>query len=250
MFNLSSRIIGIDCCDAQMVRQLYALFEKYYAQSSFERFVEDLLQKQYVILLEGEGRTVQGFSTIQTFTTKFESTNIRVIFSGDTVVSDSFWGQQQLPKAWCRLAGELKAEDPDMPLYWLLIVKGHRTFRYLSLFFNEFFPCYRQPTPVWIKSLMDQLASEKFGENYDSHTGIVTFQGTREFLKQEWLGLSDSKNKKLDIQFFIAKNPAFDRGDELVCLAEVSSRNLRSFARTYFLQGLERSMQVLTSVSA
>ena len=40
--------------------------------------------------------------------------------------------------------GQIKREAPDMPLYWFLLVKGHRTFKYLPVFGRSFFPHWAQ----------------------------------------------------------------------------------------------------------
>ena len=39
------------------------------------------------------------------------------------------------------------AQLPEQPLYWFLIVKGHRTYRYLSAFSVDFHPHWRTPMP-------------------------------------------------------------------------------------------------------
>src|SRR3546814_8887785 len=59
------------------------------------------------------------------------------------------------------ISGALKADAPALPLYWLLLVKGHRTYRYLRAFYRVFYPALQRETPPETKSLMDHLAAEK-----------------------------------------------------------------------------------------
>ena len=48
--------------------------------------------------------------------------------------------RQALSTGFARLAGRLARENAPLPLYWLLITKGYRTWRYLPLFAHEYWP--------------------------------------------------------------------------------------------------------------
>ena len=48
--------------------------------------LEDLAEKEWVILLEGPGQEILGFSTMMLYHTVFEGEAISVLFSGDTIV--------------------------------------------------------------------------------------------------------------------------------------------------------------------
>ena len=113
---------------------MYRLYSRYYAGGSHSRFMQDLSQKDYCILLQDERQAVRGFTTLAISEHVISNQRLRCLFSGDTVIQHQFWGEQTLPRAWCRFAGHLKAQEPQLPLYWLLIVKGHRTYRYLKVF--------------------------------------------------------------------------------------------------------------------
>jgi hypothetical protein len=121
-------------------REMYALYERYYDGSSWALFAADLAGKDRVVVLRDRSGFLQGFSTLAVYERSFEGAPVRVIFSGDTVVDESHWGQQALAFGWLRLAGAIKAERPGVPLYWMLISKGHRTYRYLPAFSLAFHP--------------------------------------------------------------------------------------------------------------
>src|SRR5476651_1954199 len=82
-------------------------------------------------------------------------------------------------------SGRVKAEAAEFPLYWLLIVKGHRTYRYLSLFSNEYYPRHDAATPPEQQFLMNHLARSRFGDAYDAESGLVKFAGRRSFLRED-----------------------------------------------------------------
>jgi hypothetical protein len=42
------------------------------------------------------------------------------------------------------------------------------------------------------------------------------------------------------VRFFLEKNPGYARGDELVCVAEISPGNMRGLARRMLLDGAGR----------
>ena len=103
--------------------------------------------------------------------------------SGDTIIDHRFWGEQTLPLAWCCLAGRIKARQPDLPLYWLLIVKGDRTYRYLNVFSKTYYPNRRYPTPPETQSLIDHLAAARFGRHYLPESGLIRYPESQGHLK-------------------------------------------------------------------
>ena len=65
---------------------------------------------------------------------------IRVVFSGDALVDPAHWGSNALNFAWIPHLARIRAEAPDTPLYWLMLSKGFRTYRYLSTFAHHYVP--------------------------------------------------------------------------------------------------------------
>ncbi len=217
---------------------MYILYADYYGGTDREMFIADLGEKDYVVLLRDERGCLRGFSTLAVLDTRFEAEPVRALFSGDTIIHHDYWGGQALPMSWCRLAGEIKSQAPHIPLYWFLIVKGHRTYRYLNVFSKRFYPTWRYPTPGRMHRLMDTLAGLRFGKAYRRDQGIVHFPVTRGHLKPQWADIGEHQADKPDVRYFLQRNPHFAQGDELVCLTELSQRNLRRHAREAFMQGL------------
>ena len=219
---------------ASDVAQMWEIFRAYYGGVSHDRFLSDLSHKTHVILCRDDRGQIGGFSTIEVCEDIFHGRRIRVLFSGDTVVRVDFWGRNDLAFSWIRFTGSIKAQHPDQPLYWLLIVKGHRTYRYLSTFGRRYYPAPGWPTPSEIRSLMEFLAQARFGDAYQPSDGIVRFATTHGYLKAPWSKIPDSARTRKETAFFLEKNPRYDRGDELVCLCEVSRENFRPMARRVF----------------
>ncbi len=218
------------------VAELFVLYDRYYAGSSEAIFREDLAWKSHLIELR-EGDRLSGFSTIAVVPAGPRREDGRAIFSGDTVIDHAFWGEQSLSRAFCAFAGGLKAADPALPLHWLLLTKGYRTYRYLSLFSRRHFPNHAEPTPPAIQARMDAIAGTLFGAAYRPDEGLVRFPASRGHLRAAWGDIRPDLVARPDVRFFLERNPGYRDGDELVCITELAAQNLRSHALAAFEEG-------------
>lgn len=238
MSKLHAETITVLQLKTEWIELMYSLYARYYDGTSWELFQQDLSNKDYTILLWDEQHKIQGFSTLSVLKFEFAGQPQQAIFSGDTIISHLYWGEQTLPLAWCRLAGKIKASALEQPLYWFLIVKGYRTYRYLPVFTKRFYPTWEYPTPAKEQAIMDYLAQLRFGKYYDFQSGLVRFPTSQGHLRSQWAEIKDEFRLKPDICYFLERNPGYYQGHELVCLTELSEENMRSHARRGFLEGL------------
>jgi hypothetical protein len=159
------RISGLTEKERHSLARLYL---SYYSGTSEERFFADLNGKTEILLVSCDDALV-GFTTFQLYAREWDGNLIRIVYSGDTVVEQAHWGQQTLAFSWIARMGEIKRERPEVPLYWLLIVKGHRTFKYLPTFGRSFYPHWSIDRSD-LKPLTDFLAQEKFGAYFNPAT--------------------------------------------------------------------------------
>lgn len=220
---------------------MHALYASYYDAAPEGLFAGDLAGKDWVIELREDG-ILRGFTTLAIMHFTAGDVERRAIYSGDTIIDHRFWGEQALATAFCRFAGALKASDPETPLYWFLITKGHKTYRYLGAFSHCYFPNHREATPAEAQACLDALARARFGDSYLAGRGIVHYEVSRGHLKPEWADIRPSLRARPDVRFFLERNPHYKQGDELCCLAELSSGNLRSHARRAFVAGLDDAL--------
>jgi hypothetical protein len=228
----STRFEKVSLLDARLRSEMASLYLASYDGSSEELFLGDLARKHEVLLLEADGNLV-GFTTVRVFERPWNGRRIRVVYSGDTVVLRAHWGQQALAFAWIARMGELKREDPDTPLYWLLLVKGHRTFRYLPVFGKSFHPHWEIDRSD-LKPLADALASELFAGEYNAASGVVEFDRSRGHLKPELAQPLETELEREGVRFFLERNPGYRRGHELVCLCEVEEANMKPLTLRLF----------------
>jgi hypothetical protein len=244
MGDLSAHLhLRTDLGEAQTA-QMYALYARYYDAVTPARFQEDLSDKRWVIVLN-EDAQLRGFTTVTLDEVVAEGSRRRAVFSGDTIIDHRYWGEQALTDAFCRLAGSLKAMEPATPLYWFLISKGYRTFRYLNLFARRYFPHPEQETPPEIAACLDSLASRRFGAAWLGQQGLVRFAQSHGHLKPQWAGVREGLRRHEDIRFFLERNPGYAHGDELACIAELTGENLRGRAARAFQEGVGAASRVL-----
>ena len=214
-------------------REMAALYLGMYDGSSPALFFRDLAQKDEVLLVHA-GRTLAGFSTFKVF----EHERARIVYSGDTVVAREHWGQQALAFDWISRMGAIKREHPERPLYWLLLVKGHRTFRYLPLFARSFWPHWTIDRSD-LKPLANALAIDMFPGDYNPDSGVVEFAESRGHLKPDIATPSESEAARDDVGFFLKRNPGYRRGHELVCVAEIEPHNMKPLTLKLFGKTLD-----------
>jgi len=227
---------------------MYALFARAYEATDRQRFFTDLAAKRDVLLLRGDGGRIAGFTTLAVFEDAHSAGEdgesedggcpIRVVFSGDTLVDPACWGSNALNFAWIRHIARIRAEAPETPLYWLLLSKGFRTYRYLSTFAHQYVPRRDGPDDPALAALRDQLAERLFGPAFDKTRGIVAHDPPRDRLAAPLAALPQTGRAAGEARFFARRNPGYVRGEELVCLCALDVGNMRPFAQRLYRQAM------------
>lgn len=194
-------------------------------------FAGDLGEKEWVILLhEREQGTLQGFSTLMRMEETVDDQPLIAFFSGDTVISRSFWGETVLPRLWGRLVFSLAEEIRDRPVYWFLICSGYKTYRFLPVFFRTFYPGHSQDHAATLRPILEALARRKFPGEFDAAQGVVRLRRATP-LKPGLAEVTAQRLRDPHIAFFQRANPGHILGDELACLAQISHANLTAAGR-------------------
>lgn len=189
-----------------------ALYRCYYEGAPEAVFRRDLAAKDRAILLFEEGRLC-GFSTLKLLTIG----GLRVLFSGDTVVDAANRNQAGLAGAFGHVMARLNEVGGD-DLFWFLICKGARTYRFLPTFFKRFTPGERSEPELAEK--LRRVASTMFPKEYDPVTGVLHFGEGKDRLRGDALRM-DAESVR-----FRALNPGWAQGDELGCLVPLAMANL------------------------
>ncbi|MCI0743770.1 MAG: GNAT family N-acetyltransferase [Verrucomicrobia subdivision 3 bacterium] len=220
-------VLPRDDLTAAQSEQMYELLARHFEGVQPQQFFQDLTEKNWVILITREDRLV-GFSTLLAYETVFAGDPVSVIYSGDTIMAPEAWRSNALARAWIASVNRLRQNYPRGKYYWLLLTSGFRTYRFLPVFWREFYPRFDAVTPVNAKHLLDHLAQNRFGRQY--HNGIVRFTRPQR-LRGELADIPGGRLADPHVAFFLSQNPGHRNGDELVCLTELSAENLTAAGR-------------------
>jgi len=147
-----------------------------------------------------------------------EVAEMRVLFSGDTVVETSQRGQWGLAGGFGHMIKFVERMFPDETAYWFLISKGARTYRFLPTFFRRYVP--GPVADADLSARLARVASAFYPREYNPATGVLHFVGKKDRLRGDLLRM-DTESVR-----FRALNPGWLNGDELCCLAPLATDNL------------------------
>lgn len=204
--------------------EMRTLIDAHFEGVTPEQFDRDLDSKDWVLRFTRDNVLV-GFSTMQVYAAWHEGRCLNVIYSGDTVMSPEAWGSPVLARAWIALVRALQSQRPEAPWYWLLLSSGFRTYRFLPVFWREFWPRHDASTPPESLDLLNALARDRFGDCFDEDLGVVRFEHPQR-LRTHLASVPEGRADDPHVRFFLERNQGHAAGDELVCLAELSDSNL------------------------
>jgi hypothetical protein len=227
---LRGRVAPRESLDRRTRDAMFALLAEHFVGVDRLTFERDLDEKTYTILLEDGSGALRGFSTMLVYESCVGGSPISVIYSGDTIVERAWWGSPVLARTWIDTALKVAPAGDPRDVYWLLLTSGFRTYRFLPVFFRDFYPRFDAAArPGEIESI-DLLARERFGPQYDPAAGVVRF-ARPQVLAPDLVTLPEGRMPDPHIAFFLARNPGFVFGDELVCLTRIDERNLTPAGR-------------------
>jgi len=227
---LDRKIIEVATLTQAERDRMFQLMETHYGNTRLEDFERDLKEKEWVLFLtDADTGQIAGFSTQKLIHLEHNGKPIVALFSGDTVIEKDHWGSMALSLCFGELMLKLINKYTESTIYWMLISKGLRTYKYLPIFFLNYYPCHDKETPEDILQLRDTLGYMLFPDSYNKESGIIKAKADGQFLKEDFQ--AEPKEKKPHEIFFFEKNPGCHEGDELICLAELSMDNLNAFIK-------------------
>ena len=111
-----------------------------------------------------------------------------------------------------RLAFSLIEQHPNQELYWFLISKGYKTYRFLPVYFREFFPRYDRDTPEWAAEIIHACGRQKFPQTYDPTTGLVIASPDGCRLREGVATVTEQRLNDPHVRYFLQRNPGHAAG--------------------------------------
>ena len=241
--HLNYKFIAQDSLSSTEIQEMFALMQDSYEHINYADFLADLRRKEFVGLLYTDQGQIAGFTTfvVREFT---DPDPFDVLFSGDTIIGNSFRGTQELIRGVGRSFGTYlgRSQSKNKRLYWLLTTKGHRTYLYLPLFFKSYYPGQTDEHASYYKEKLDHVCSGLFPNSWKPDQGLLIHNGTASRLNSTEATATHQRHKNPHVDFFLRKNPGFHQGTELACMAEISVENIISFGKKYVLHGMENPL--------
>ncbi|HVT57025.1 MAG TPA: hypothetical protein VHR45_01380 [Thermoanaerobaculia bacterium] len=246
---MRGRLVAREALGADVRRRMEQLLAAHFEGVTHASFNRDLDEKNWVVLLE-EGGRLSGFTTLLTYESSVAGEPLAVVYSGDTIMERGAHGSAALPQAWIAavralheggLGGNIGGAGaapsrPQRRLFWLLLTSGFRTYRFLPVFWRDFQPCPGTPPPPAARSLLDALARERLGSCYLPELGIARLAAPQ-LLARDLREVPAGKLADPYVALFLASNPGWESGDELVCLTEIAAHNLTAAGRRMWQRG-------------
>ena len=233
---MNGKIVQTDSVGSLVRAEMYDLFSSQFDGVSRNQFESDLEDKNWVLLMRDEEERLVCFSSMRFYYSSIGGRKLALLFSGDTVVDSSTWGDSALSYHWMGAVDWLRRRYGTNELYWFLIVSGYRTYRFLPVYSEYFYPRFDERTPADIQLLMHSMGEERFKEKYDPETGIVRLEAPA-VLKGDFRGIPDHRLKDPHIAYFAERNPGHVDGDELLCFAELTEDKLTRLGKRMWRKG-------------
>ncbi len=208
------------------IDQMHRLMVQCYENVDRADFEKDLQRKDHVLVLRND-QDLCGFSTQALWSHCVDGGEVRIVYSGDTVVADNARLSFALPLAFGNFLRDMHARDPKRPLYWLLTSKGFRTYRAMTVFFRNSFPAANRVLSPFEEKLLETLLDERFPGRLDRETWVLKAGAGSQALKRKADFVESSNRSHSDIKRFAQLNPDYVSGDELVCLARFERANVK-----------------------
>lgn len=242
---LNYSLVTPDRINFSTVKRLFQLMVIHYDEMTFEQFHEDLAGKDYVGLIKDNIDVVQGFTTFVVNPKNTGTPDYNIVFSGDTIISKEHWGSQIMMQGWCNTIGRLMSTDPNKQWYWYLLSKGHRTYMYLPLFFDHYFPAL-EPSEYneEMTAVAHEVSSKLYGNDWKPKEGVLRFESSLGQLKPDLAADTRNKTSSKWVNFFLERNPGFDKGEELVCVAKLAVEHVRRSAKQLIQEGFHQGFKL------
>lgn len=225
---LKGKIQPVGEFSQEEVSVMYRLMAEFYEDTDERVFLRDFYDKDYCLALYHETAGLVGFTTQKVMEIDVDGRIIHGIFSGDTIIHKSHWGDIELFRVWADFWFRY-AEKYD-EFYWFLICKGYKTYCILPLFWDEFYPRFNRETPENIQKIIDAYAGKLYPDEYDKTDGVIKYSHIKDKLRSGVADVGEHEMKNKDIAFFCEKNPDYILGNDLACIARIDKSVMKKRA--------------------
>lgn len=227
---LTTRYQKVNTLSVVDIARMHELFEANYAYSPLSTFISDLEKKDGAFIVRHKTtQEIVGFSTLGIYTFKLGGKKAKGLFSGDTIIDRNYWGSRSLQKAFAFKLFWEALKSPLTPQYWTLISKGYKTYLLLARNFPDFYPKRGGTASTDLQELVIEYCDAMFPGKLDHDKMLLDFGEGANCLKEHVAAITDDMRADPDIAFFEQRNPTWQRGTELPCIARTDLKTFLSY---------------------
>jgi hypothetical protein len=224
--------------------RMIGLLRTCYGNVSREQFESDLSDKQWVLLgSEPRDGRLWMFSTGKHFELTFNGEPVVAFYSGDTASAPETRGGPT--SAGIRLVVRKMyrrvVESPDTKCYWFLISSTFKSYRLLSLLYEDFAPRPGRPLDDEEKQLLATL-SRMQGYSYDPVKSICRLPNPSVPTEDPDRARGAPAFSEPLAEYFATMNAGANRGDRLASLTRLTMSNLNSVGRKFVMGDFARQI--------
>ncbi|MGH8639919.1 MAG: hypothetical protein ACREUZ_22570, partial [Burkholderiales bacterium] len=194
-------------------------------------------ERQRVALFRSGGDgSLAGMASLDVYPVSFEGRRLAAIFTSHVVLHEQHRGHNLIQRLGLRVFLQTRLRHPFRRIFWFFDTFSYKSYLLMARNFRHFWPRRGRETPRWELRLMDQLANEIYGKDWQSARGIVRRSG-RKRLRPGTAPVDGAPATDADFEFYTRCNPGHAEGDMLVCLCPLTLSNwlniaTRALART------------------
>ncbi|HEX5459799.1 MAG TPA: hypothetical protein VFX20_07500 [Steroidobacteraceae bacterium] len=204
--------------------EIWALTERY-VDTPRPHYERKLLELPEVSLWRARGGALVGLAGLDAYPVTWQGRTRTVIFTSSVVTDERFRGRNLVLGTGLRVLWREKRRRPLAAAYWFFDTFSYKSYLVLARNLREFWPRRGRATPSDTLAFMDELASQRYGADWNRETGVVRRSGYKR-LRPETAPIEGTASSDPDVSFFETANPGHRAGDMLVCLAPLTAGNL------------------------
>ena len=204
--------------------EIWALTGRY-VDTARPHFEAKLLALPQVSLWRARGGALVGLAGLDAYPVAWRGRTRIVIFTSSVVTDERFRGRHLVLRTGLQVLLREKLRRPLATAYWFFDTFSYKSYLVLARNLREFWPRRGRATPPDILAFIDELASNRYGQDWNRNTGVVRRSGYKRLLPGT-APVDGMTSSDPDVSFFEAANPGHREGDMLVCLAPLTAGNL------------------------
>ncbi|MGH8181431.1 MAG: hypothetical protein ACRETR_10695 [Steroidobacteraceae bacterium] len=204
--------------------EIWALTERYVATPR-AHYEEKLLALPEVSLWRARDGALVGLAGLDAYPVAWRGWTRTVIFTSSVVTDERFRGRNLVLRTGLQVLLRETLRRPWATAYWFFDTFSYKSYLVLARNLREFWPRRDRATPPDVLAFIDELASKRYGADWNRETGVVRRSGYKRLLPGT-APVDGTISSDPDVSFFEAANPGHREGDMLVCLAPLTARNL------------------------